>query len=102
MLQGIRMGKMASRGKPEFCGIPVSAVRVELGKAVSSIWPAMHEGVKSNRFGGNAREDIEGMSGNNIGEVRDYCNAVPGIGSLVGRGVNGQCRVRKSRGRVRM
>jgi hypothetical protein len=42
------------------------------------------------------------MSGNDIREVRDYGNAVPGIGSLVGRSVDGQGRVRKSRGRVRM
>ena len=45
---------------------------------------------------------IKGVSGNNVREVRDHGNAVPGIGSLIGRGVNGWGRVRKSRGRVRM
>jgi hypothetical protein len=41
------------------------------------------------------------MSGDNVREVRDYSNAVPSIGSLVGRGVNGWGGMRKSRGRVR-
>jgi len=95
------MSEVASRGKPELCGIPVSASRAELGKAVSSIWPAVHKGAKGNGFGDNAREDIKGMSGNNVGEVRDHGNAVLGVRSLIGRGVNGWCSMRKSRGRVR-
>jgi hypothetical protein len=74
---------------------------VEVGKAVSSVWPAAHKGMKGNGFGGNAREDIKGVSGDDVGELRDHGDAVPGIGSLVGRGVNGRGRVRKSRGRVR-
>ena len=57
--------------------------------------------MKSKRFGGNAREDIKRVSRNNVREVRDHSNAVPGVGSLVGRGVNGWCGIRKSRGRVR-
>jgi hypothetical protein len=60
------MSEVASRGKPELCGIPISASRAELRKAVSSIWPATHKGTEGNRFGGNAREDIKGMSGNNV------------------------------------
>jgi len=60
-----------------------------------------HEGVEGNRLGGNAGKDIKGMSRNNVGKVRDHGNAVPGIRSFVGRGVNGWGRVRKSRGRVR-
>jgi hypothetical protein len=47
-------------------------------------------------------KDIKGMSGNNVREVRDYSNAVPGVGSLVGRSINGWRGMRKSRGRVRM
>jgi hypothetical protein len=73
----------------------------ELDEVVGSIQPGVHEGAKGNGFGGNAGEDVKGMSGDNVREVRDYGNAVPGIGSLVGRGVNGWGRVRKSRGRVR-
>jgi len=42
------------------------------------------------------------MGGNGVGEVGDYGNAVPGVGSLIGRGVIEWCSVRKSRGRVRM
>ena len=95
------MSEVAPRGEEELCVVSVSASGMELSKAMGSIWPTAHEGTKGNRFGGNTREDIKGVSGDNVGEVRDYGNAVPGIGSLVGRGVNGWGRVRKSRGRVR-
>jgi hypothetical protein len=93
--------KMAPRGKEEFCIVTVSASRTELSEAVGSVWPTAHEGAKGNGFGGNTGEDVKGMSGNSVREVRDYGNAVPGIGSLIGRGVNGRGRMRKSRGRVR-
>jgi hypothetical protein len=93
---------MPSRGEPKLCGISVSASRMECGEVMSSVWPMAHKGAEGDRFGGNTGKDIKGVSGNDIGEVRDYGNAVPGIGGLVGRGVNGQGRVRKSRGRVRM
>jgi len=95
------MSKMAPRSKPKLCGVSISASGTELGKAVSGIRPAAHKGAKGNGFGGNTRKDIKGMSRDNVREVRDHGNAVPGIGSLVGRGVNGWGRVRKSRGRVR-
>jgi hypothetical protein len=95
------MSEVAPRGKPELCRVSVSSSGAEIGKAMSSVWPAAHEGAKGNGLGGNAGEDIKGMSGDNVREVRDYGNAVPGIGSLIGRGVNGWGRVRKSRGRVR-
>jgi hypothetical protein len=95
------MSKMPSRGKPELCGVSISTPGAEVGKAVSSIWPMAHKGAKGNGFGGNAREDIKRMSGNDVGEVRDHSNAVPGVGSLMGRGVNRWCGMRKSRGRVR-
>jgi hypothetical protein len=95
------MSEVASRGEEELCVIPVSASRMELSKAMGSIWPTAHEGAKGNGFGGNTGEDIKGVSGDNIREVRDHGNAVPGIRSLVGRGVNRWGRVRKSRGRIR-
>ena len=44
---------------------------------------------------------IKGMSRNDVREVRDHGNAVPGIGGFVGRGINRRDRMRKSRGRVR-
>jgi len=102
VFQGMGVSEVASRSEEELCVIPVSVSGVELGKAMGSIWPVAHEGVKGNGFRGNAREDIKGVSGDNVGEVRDYGNAVPSIGGLIGRGVNGRSRVRKSRGRVRM
>jgi hypothetical protein len=68
---------------------------------MSSIWLRAHKGVKVNRPRGNARKDIKGMGRDNVREVRDYSNAVPGIGSLIGRGVNGRGGMGKSRGRVR-
>jgi len=95
------MSKVALRGEPELCGVAISASGAELSEAVHSIRPGAHKGAKGNRFRGNMGKDIKGMSGNNVREVRDYGNAVPGIGSLVGRSVNGRCGMRKSRGRVR-
>ena len=95
------MSKVPSRGKPKLCGVSISASGVELGKAMSSIGPMAHKGAKGNWFGGNTREDVKGVSRDNVREVRDYSNAVPGVGSLVGGCVNGWGRVRKSRGRVR-
>jgi hypothetical protein len=68
---------------------------------MSSIGPTAHKGAKGNWFRGNAGEDIKGMSGDNVREVRDYSNAVPGVGSLVAGCVNGWGRVRKGRGRIR-
>ena len=76
-------------------------MRVELGEAMGSVWPVMHKGLKGNGFRGNAGEDIKGVSGDDVREIRDYSNAVPGIGSLICGCVNGRGRVRKSRGRVR-
>jgi len=96
------MSKVPSRGGPKLCGVSISASGTELSEAVSSVWPAVHKGTKSKGFRGNAGQDVKGVSGNDIREVRDYSNAVPGIGSLIGRGVNRWGRVRKSRGRVRM
>jgi hypothetical protein len=95
------MSKVASRGKPELCRVSISAIGPELSKVMSSIQPAAHKGANGNGFRGNTGEDIKGMSGDNVREVRDYNNAVPGIRSLIGRSVNGWCGIRKSRGRFR-
>ena len=95
------MSKMALRGKPKLCGVSISASRAELSEAMGSVWPGTHKGANSNGFWGDAGKDIKRMSGDDVREVRDYSNAVPGIGGLVGRGVNGWGGIRKSRGRVR-
>ena len=96
------MSEVAPRGKPELYRVSVSSSGAEIGKAMSSVWLAAHEGAKGKGLRGNAGEDIQGMSGDNVREVRDYSNAVPGVGSLVGRSINGWRGMRKSRGRVRM
>ena len=95
------MSKVPSRGEPELCVISVSALGAELSEAMSSVQPGAHKGAKSNGFRGNTRKDVKRMSGDNVREVRDYRNAVPGIGSLIGRSVNRRGGMRKSRGRVR-
>jgi hypothetical protein len=96
------MSKVAPRGEKELCVVSVSASRMELSKTMGSIWPTAHEGAKGNGFRGNTGEDIKRVGGDDVREVRDHSNAVPGIGNLVGRGVNRWGRVRKSRDRVRM
>ena len=68
---------------------------------MGSIQPGAHKGAKSNGFRSNTGENIKRVSRNNVGEVRDYSNAVPGIGSLIHRGVNRWGSMRKSRGRFR-
>jgi hypothetical protein len=95
------VSEMAPRGKQKLCEVSVSVLRPELSKAVGSIWPGTHKGAEGNGFRGNTGKDIKGMGGDNIGEVGDYSNAVPGIGSLIGRSINRQHGMRKSRGRVR-
>ena len=101
MFQGVGVSEVATRGEEELGVVSVSASRTELSKAVGSVWPGAHKGAKGNRFRGNAGKNIKGVSRNNVREVRDHGNAVPGIGSLVGGCIDGWGRVRKSRGRVR-
>jgi hypothetical protein len=96
------VSKVPSRGKPELCGVSISATGLELSEAVGTIGLTVHKGAKGNWFRGNTWKDIKGMGQNDVREVRDYGNAVPGIRNLVARGVNGQGRMRKSEGRVRM
>jgi hypothetical protein len=96
------ISEVAPRGKPKLCRVSISASGVELVKVMSGIQPAAYKGAKGNGFGGNAGKDIKGMSGDDVREVRDHGNAVSGIGSLVGRSVDGRGGMRKSRGRVRM
>ena len=95
------MSKMASRGKPELGRVSIGMLGVKLSEAVGSIRPGAHERAEGNGFWSNAGENVKRMSGNGIGEVRDYGNAVLGIGSLVHRGINRWGSIRKSRGRVR-
>jgi len=95
------VSKVPSRGKPKPYDVSISALGMELGEVVSSVWPTAHKGAKGNGFRGNVGKDIKRMSRDNVRKVRDHGNAVPGIRSLIGRGVNGRCGMRKSRGRVR-
>ena len=102
MLYGMSVSKVPSRGEPELCVIPVSVSGVEFSEAMSSVQPGAHKGAKGNWFRGNAWKDIKRVSWDDVREVRDHSNAVPGVRSLVTRGVNGWGSMRKSRGRVRM
>jgi hypothetical protein len=95
------VSEVAARGEKELCIVSVSSLRCELGEAMGSIGPTAYKRAKGNGFGGNTGEDIKRMSGNDVGEIRDHGNAIPGIRSLVRRGVNGWGGMRKSRGRVR-
>jgi hypothetical protein len=95
------MSKVPSRGEPESCIIPIRTLGAELSEAVSSIWPEAHKGAKGNGFGGYMGKDIKRMGRDDVREVRDHSNAVPGIRSLVGRCVNRRGSKRKSRGRFR-
>jgi len=74
---------MTARSNPKLARVAISASGMELGEAVGSVGPRAHEGAKSNGFRGNAGKDIKRVSRNGIGEVRDDCDAVPGIRSLV-------------------
>ena len=101
VFQGVGMSKVASRGKPEFCRVSISTIGAEFSKAMGSVQLAVHKGANSNGCRGNMGEDIKGMSRDDVREVRDYSNAVPGIRSLIERGVNRRCGMRKSGGRIR-
>jgi hypothetical protein len=96
------VSKVPSRGKPELCRVSISASGAEVGEAMSSIGPTAHKGVKGDWFRGYTWKDIKRMSWDDVREIGDYSNAVPGVRSLVSRGVIGWGRMRKSRGRVRM
>jgi hypothetical protein len=101
VLQGVAVSKMALGSKPELCGVSISSSRVKLSKVMRGIGPRMHKGTHSYGFGGDAGKNIKGMGRDNVREVRDYSNAVPGIGSIVERRVSGRGSMRKSRGRLR-
>ena len=77
------MSKMPLMGEEELCILPVSPSGVELGEAMSCIWPGAHKGAKGNRFRGNTGKDIKGMGRDDVREVRDHGNTVPGIRSLI-------------------
>ena len=96
------MSKMTLRGKPEFGRVTVSMSGTELSEKVSGIWPQAHKGAHSDRFRGDAGKNIKRVGRDDIREVRDYSNAVPGIRSIVGRCVSRWSSMRKSRGRIRM
>jgi hypothetical protein len=70
-------------------------IGVELSKTVGRIRPRLQEGLEAKQFRGKARKDIKGVSGNGIRLVGNDGKAVPGIRSLIGRGVYGWGSKRK-------
>ena len=95
------MSKVGPRGNLEPCRVSVSASGTELSKVVRGIGPGMHEQTHSYGFRSNAGKDIKGMSRDDIREVRDHCDAILSIRSIIGGCINGWGSVRKSRGRFR-
>ena len=95
------MSEVSLRSDPQCHRISVSMSRMEFSKAMRGIGLGAHKGVHSHRFRSNVGENIKGMGGNNVREVRDYSNAVSGIRSIIERHINGRGSIRKSRGRVR-
>jgi hypothetical protein len=95
------MSEMAPRGQVELPELPVSSSWTEFGETMGSVGPGTHKRAKSKGFGGKAWKDIKRVSGDNVRKVGDYGNAVPGIGGLVGGGMDRRGRARKSRGRFR-
>jgi hypothetical protein len=95
------MSKVTLWGNLELGGICIGMSGMELSKAMGGIGPRLHKGVKGKGFRGNVGKNVQRMSGNNVREVRDDSNAVPGIRSLVQRCISGWSSVRKSRGRIR-
>jgi hypothetical protein len=77
------VSEITTRGDLELSRVAISALGNELSEAVGSIGPGVHKRAKGNGFGGNAGENVKRVSRNDIREVRDYSNAVPGIRSLV-------------------
>jgi hypothetical protein len=77
------MSKMAPQGNPELGWIPISMSGMELSKALSGIGLGMHKRAKGERFGGNVGKNVQRMSRDDVGEVIDDGNVVPGIRSLV-------------------
>jgi hypothetical protein len=95
------VSKMALGSEPELCGISISLSGAKLSKVMRGIGPGMHKGTHSHRFRSDVGENIKGMSRDNVREIRDHSDAVPGIRSIVGRHVSGWGSMRKSRGRFR-
>ena len=75
----------------------VSMIEAELSKIVGRIRLRLQEGLEAKQFRGKVIKDIRGMSRNSIGPVGNDGKAVPGIGSLIERGVYSQGSKRKSR-----
>jgi hypothetical protein len=95
------MSEVALRGEPKLRKVSVSTLGVELSETMGSIRPRAHKGVKGEGFGGNTGENVKRVGGDNVGEVRDYSNAVLSIRSLVRGCISRRSGVRKSRGRIR-
>jgi len=95
------MGKVATGSEPELGKVAISVPGDKLSKVMGSIRPRAHKGVKGKGFRSNTGENIKGVSGDGIGEVRDDCNAILTIRSLIPRCINERSGKRKSRGRFR-
>jgi hypothetical protein len=101
MLKGVGMSKVRASCEPKLYIVIIYAVGAKLGKAVGNIRGRAHQGADGERFRLKAEEVIKEMGRNNVGELGDHSNAVPGV-NRVKEGIRiGQERGRKSRGRFR-
>jgi len=101
VLESMYMGYMRVSCQVELPIISICIIRVKGSETVCIIGPRSHKASKVKGFRGKARKDIEWVSRNNLGELRNNSRRRWGhIPSLGGRiGIRGSRR--KSRGRVR-
>jgi hypothetical protein len=79
----MRVSEMTVRGNPKLSKVTITTSGNKLSEVVGSMGPGAHKRAKGNGFRGNAGENVKRVSRNGIGEVRDDCNAVPTIRTLV-------------------
>jgi hypothetical protein len=103
MLKSMSVHLMRARHKLKLCINTISTEGMELSKTMRGIRRGMQERSEGKGFWFKTRKDVKGVGRDDIREVRDYSDGVPGIGGLKeGCVIGGQRRREKSRSSVRM
>ena len=97
VLESVPMGHMGTGCQAEFPIISIRAMWVKGGEVVCIVRPRSHKASKAKGFRGNMWKNIQGVSWDNIRELRDYSR---------GRwrhilSIGGRISVRRSRGKSR-